>query len=195
MIPNTDYPEKATSMADLVARLGQAPERLALAVAGLTPDECEAHPFADEKSVRECAEHVACVSLGWTDHFFEAIEDLYESPRAATRSRAWCEPLEAEARASLAAALAVYRRHNAFLATFLARLPDADFGRPFKRVAWLTEPFLIRESINWGCVLHCDWHLGQIQRKREVFGKPLPWLETYAQRWPAAVKGHVPRVP
>lgn len=188
MIPNTDYTEKSVSMADLIVRLRAAPERLAAAVEGLTPAECEAVPVPDEKSIRECVEHIAGVSLGWTNIFFEAIEGVYDTPRV--HDPKWMAPQEAEAHASQAAALAVFRRHNAWVAEFLAKLPPDDWGRPFKVVAFLTEPFLIRESINWGCVIHCDWHLAQVQLKRQILGKPLDWLAVYAQRYPDAIAGH-----
>lgn len=184
----TDYPEKAADMADLSARLRAAPERLDAAVADLTPAELEAHPVPNEKTLREVVEHVALVSLGWSDHFFEAIEDEYDSPRR--QDKGWRVPLETEAALGVAAALAVYRRHNGFLADFLSRLPATDFRRPFKRVAWLTEPFQINESINWGCVLHCDWHLAQVHVKRLLLGKPQPWLSVFVTRWPDAIRDH-----
>lgn len=190
-IPTTDYPEKAVDMADLIARLRAAPERLAAAIIDLTPAELEAFPVPNEKSVRQVVEHVALVSLGWSDLFFEAIDDVYDNPRR--QDTAWRVPLETQAQTGVAAALDVYRRHNAALAEFLGRLPAADFRRPFKRVSWLTEPFQINESINWGCVLHADWHLAQVHLKRLIFGKPLPWLSAFVTRWPAATRDH--RVP
>lgn len=181
MLPDTSYPEKAASMADLCARMHAAPDRLAAAVKGLTPAACEAHPLPGKWSVRECVEHIALVSLGWTDMCYEAIEDDYPRPRTADRE--WKAPLEAEARQSQQAALDVYRRHCANLAAFFGTLPPEDFTRKFKPVSWLTEPFQISECMNWGVVIHCDWHLVTLHRLRTALGTPLAWMIVYTERY------------
>jgi hypothetical protein len=182
MIPNTDYPEKAVSMSDLIARLRLAPQRLSAALEGLSADECAASFNPDEWSTRECVIHVAKVSLGWTDIFYEAIADAYPTPRAANPH--WKEALEEETGESMQSGLEVYRRHNEAVASFLAAMPAEDFDRPFKVVAFLSEPFQINESINWGLVLHCDYHLASIHNQRRMIGKPLDWMAVYLERFP-----------
>ncbi len=182
MIPETNYPEKASSMADLIARLPRAAARVAAALDGITPAHAEETPYPGKWSIRETVEHIAGVSLGWTDIFYDAIAGAYPTPRDA--DPAWRAPLEAEARQSLASAVAVYRRHNSAVAEFLAALPAEDFTRPFKIVAFLTEPFLIKESINWGLVIHADYHLATLHLLRAALGDPLPWMAVYLERYP-----------
>ena len=110
MIPCTDFPEKALSMADLRERLCAVPDRFEAAVAGLTEEECGLAVVPDEKTVRECAEHVAAVSLGWTDMLFEAVEDSHDTPRKV--SLEWRQPLETRLHMSTSEALAVFREHS-----------------------------------------------------------------------------------
>jgi len=182
MIPVVEYPEKASSMADLIARLPLAVERLEAALDGLADAELTASPFPGKWSVRETVDHIVNVSIGWTDIFFSAIDDVYQTPRS--WSTHWTTPLVAELQGSLAEALALYRRHHANMARFLATLPPEDFAREFKIVAFLTEPFQIKESVNWGLIIHCDYHLATMHKLRTALGKPLPWMQVYLERYP-----------
>jgi hypothetical protein len=181
MIPNTNYPEKAASMADLINRIRLAPDRLAAALEGLTADDIVSHPIPGKWSIRECAEHISGVSIGWSDMFFESIEDFYTTPR--TNDVKWRVPLETELKESIDSAVSVYRRHCNNLADLLSTLSAEDFTRKFKPVSWLTEPFQINESINWGVVIHCDYHLVTLHRLRTALGKPLDWMAIYTERY------------
>ena len=181
MIPDTNYPEKAVSMAELINRIRLAPERLAAALEGLTADDIDAHPIPGKWSIRECTEHIASASIGWSDMFFEAIEDFYTTPR--TIDNKWRVPLENELKESIDSAVSVYRRHANNLADFLSTLPAEDFARKFKAVSWLTESFQINESINWGVVIHCDYHLVTLHRLRTALEKPLDWMVVYIERY------------
>jgi hypothetical protein len=182
MVPKTDYPEKASSLADLIERLPAAVDRVEAALEGLTAEQCACTPFPGKWSIRQTVEHIALVSLGWTDIFYQAIDGVYPTPRAT--DLAWRAPLEAQAQESLAGALAVFRAHNTHIAEFLATLPPTDFLRPFQVVAFLTEPFLIKESINWGLVIHADYHLATVHRVRLALDLPLEWMAIYLTRYP-----------
>lgn len=182
MTPDTTYPEKAQSMSDLISRLPLAAERLQAALVGLTIDDCDASPFEGKWSIRQSAEHILSAALGWTDMCYQAIENEYLTPRSADIN--WRDSLLAAAAADVFEIPAVYLRHNNALATFLSSLPESDFARGFKPVAFLTEPFQISESINWGVVIHCDHHLATIEKNRKALGKPLLWLDVYLDRYP-----------
>jgi hypothetical protein len=169
-------------MSDLAARLRLVPTRLGAALEGLSPDECESKPCADEESIRWCVAHIASAALGWSDMFYEAVEDFHDTPRAS--DKAWKDPLLAHAASTCDAALEVYRRQAEAVAALLETFPADDFARKFKPVAWLTEPFQINESVNWGLVIHCDFHLSTIHKLRTALGKPLDWMTVYSQRFP-----------
>ena len=182
MIPDVDYQEKASSMADLIARLPPAVDRVQSALADLSDEECCATPIAGKWSIRQTTEHIVSASLGWTEMFYQALEDVYTTPRT-TNSR-WTEPLIEESHLSIPSAIAVFRRNNAAVASFLATLPAGDFARGFKPVAFLTEPFQISESVNWGLVIHADYHLATLHKLRHTLGKPLSWMAVYLERYP-----------
>lgn len=182
MVPNTTYPEKAQSMPDLIARLPLAAERLQAALLALSSEDCETVPYAGKWSIRQSAEHILSAALGWTDMCFQAIEEEYLTPRS--EDIKWRDSYLAAAAADVFAIPAVFLQHNIALAAFLSSLPESDFARGFKPVAFLTEPFQISESINWGVVIHCDHHLATIEKNRKALGKPLPWLDVYLERYP-----------
>ena len=182
MIPITAYPEKAQSMSDLISRLPKAADRLQAALVGLSVDDWHALPFTGKWSIRQCAEHILSAALGWTDMCYQAIEDEYTTPR--NKDINWRDSYLAAAEGDIYAIPAVFLQHNIALASFLTSLPESDFARGFKPVAFLTEPFQISESINWGVVIHCDHHLATIEKNRKALGKPLPWLEVYLERYP-----------
>jgi hypothetical protein len=183
-IINTAYPEKAVDMADLIARLEAAPARVAAAIAGLPAEDLVAHPVAGKWSIAEQVRHIALVSVGWSEIFYSAIEDVYTTPR--TSYPGWKAAREAEAEGGVEAAMDVFARQNRSVADFLRALPAGDFARPFKVVAFLTEPFQICESVNWGLVIHADWHLASICRLRALRGTPQDWLSVYLTRYPNA---------
>ena len=114
--------------------------------------------------------------------FYEAIEDVHTATRSA--DKAWKDPLLAKAASSCTAALDVYTHQAEAVAALLETFPDGYFARKFKPVSWLTEPFQINESVNWGLVLHCDFHLATIHKLRTAHGKPLDWMAVYLQRFP-----------
>ncbi len=182
MVPRVDYPEKAVSLEDLIARLPQAVARVDAALDGLTDAEMAATPIPGKWSIDETVAHIAGASVGWTNILFQAVEDAYLTPRA--WSAQWDAPLQAELRGGHAGALAVFGRNNAAVARFLATLPPSDFARGFKIVSFLTEPYQIKESVNWGLVIHADYHLATIHRLRECLHTPLPWLQVYLDRYP-----------
>jgi len=182
MIPTSNYPEKASSMADLITRLSLAADRLEAAVDGLTAEECERIVAEDEFSIRGCVEHVAEAGLGWSEIFYDAVEGVYETPKS--RDNMWKAPLSVRVVSGLAEALAVFRQQNQAIAEFLSALPDTDFDRDFRIVGFLTEPFQIKESVNWGLVIHCDYHLATIYKLRTLLGTPLPWMAVYLERFP-----------
>lgn len=182
MIPETAYPEKARSMYDLIERLPKAVTRLEAALDGLSTAECEESPFAGKWSIHQCVEHIALVSLGWTDIFYQAIDGIYPTP--CTMNPQWQAALEDDARQGMPEAVAVYRQHNTAVADFLTTLPASDFDRGFQIVSFLTEPFQINESVNWGLVIHCDYHLATLHKLRLQLGVPLAWMGVYLERYP-----------
>ncbi len=188
MIPDTNYPSKAASMADLIQRLHLAAPRLTAAVDGLSADEMTQVVVPQQKTVLQCVQHVAQAALGWTDMLYEAVEDACTTPR--TGDRHWHTPLNDQCLGGLEAALWVYAQNNAVVAAFLGGLGQDAFDKPFKKVAWLSEPFRITDGVNWGLILHCDWHLAQVHLKRTILGKGLDWMAVYMERYPDATKDH-----
>jgi len=184
MIPNTDYPEKATSMMDLCSRLLTAPDRVTASLAELTAEDMQQHLVAGKMTIAEQVEHIALVSIGWSNILFEALDGYYITPRITFP--AWQEEREQRARASVTEALRAFQYQNRDIAAFLNSLPPDDFLRPFRIVAFLTEPFQIGESVNWGLVIHADWHLAAIHRLRLLLGKPLVWMDPFLERYPKA---------
>jgi hypothetical protein len=165
---------KGRDMADLIGQLRAAPARLRSSVDGLTMEELEAHPVPGTWSMRECVEHIALVSLGWTNIFYEAIGPYHDNIR--NRNPEWAAPEEARAKRSLVDALDVYSMNNARVADYLATLPPDDWTRPFDRVQWLPCRFEIRDHLHWGLLGHLDHHLIKMHDKRVALGKPLPWM-------------------
>jgi hypothetical protein len=168
-------------MHDLIRRLTSAPERLEAAVAGLSLSDCERAVCSDERPIRDCVEHIAVYGLDWSEMFYQAISDTYPTPRSNTRH--WKERLSAEAQTSMLAALWVYRRHNKSIAEFLSDMPVCAFDHPFAPDETGNDPFVIKDSLYWGLVEHCDYHLATLHKMRVALGKPLGWMAVYQTRY------------
>jgi len=181
-VPSTDYGDTPTSMADLIRRLTNAPERLESAIAGLSLAECERAICADEQPIRSCVEHVAIYGLDWSELFYRSVSDIYPTQRS--HNSHWKDRLTAEALTGLRPALGVYRKHNKSIAEFLATLPASDFERPFATTDTEADPFLVKDNLHWGLVEHCDYHLATIHKMRVALGKPLDWMAVYLERYP-----------
>jgi hypothetical protein len=179
--PVTDYAVAPSSMADLIRRLTHAPERLESAVAGLSLAECERAICVDEQPIRSCVEHVAVYSLDWSELLYRSVSHIYPTHRSANSH--WKDRLTSEAMTGMSAALGVFRKHNRSVAEFLATLPASDFERPFTAKDLDGDPFLVKDSIHWGLVEHCDYHLATIHKMRIALGKPLDWMAVYFERY------------
>ena len=155
---------KGADMADLIRQLRAAPHILRDSVRDLSPQDLEATPIPGKWSTRQCVEHIALVSLGWTNIFYEAIAAAH--PNLRHQDPQWAAPEEARARLSVTDALDVYERNNLRLADFLATLPPQDWTRKFPPVQWLTSPFEIRDHLHWGTIGHLHHHLKFIEEKR-----------------------------
>ncbi|MEI8194439.1 MAG: DinB family protein [Phycisphaerae bacterium] len=162
---------KGVDVADLCRQLRAAPAILRAAVADLTLAELEARPIPDKWSTRGVVEHVALVSLGWTDIFYEATGKAYDNVR--NHDLDWSASESARAKCGVAEALDVYDRHCHGIADYLQTLPPADWTRRFPAVQWLPHEFEIRDHLHWGIVGHLHYHLKFIVEKRAALGKPL----------------------
>ncbi len=142
MAAHMTHPQLVSYKGVYIRQLRASPQILRDALRHVSPQQLEATPIPGKWSTRHCVEHIVLVSLGWSNIFYEAIED----------------------------ALDVHERNNLRLADFLANLPPLDWTRKFPPVQWLTTPLEIRDHLHWGVIGHLYHHLLFIAQKRAALG-------------------------
>ncbi|HYE08510.1 MAG TPA: hypothetical protein VEL07_23580 [Planctomycetota bacterium] len=71
------------------------------------------------------------------------------------------------------------RANHRAMGRWLERLDAERFDHPYPPISWMVDArlqFVIKESVNWGLVIHLDHHLRYMHRTRIALGKPLPWM-------------------